>query len=111
MSIDYNALPIQPPAPLPDNATDAQRAAWLDQHRICASYAHGAAQQATADAMNNAADAQRALIDAMNASQPFNEVAVATQIAAALAVGPMTPDQIAKRAAGLAKQLAQEFPT
>lgn len=74
MPIDYSTLPLQPPAPLPENATDAQRASWLDQHRICASYAHGAAQQATAEAMNNAADAQRALIEAMNARRTTQEL-------------------------------------
>lgn len=58
MSIDYTKLPIQPPAPLPDNATDAQRAAWLDQHRVCASYAIAAAQQATAESISRAAEAQ-----------------------------------------------------
>lgn len=110
MPIDYAALPIQPPAPLPDNATDAQRAAWLDQHRICASYAHGAAQQATADAMNNAADAQRALIDAMNAPRKFDRVEVAMRVAESLAESILTPDPIAKRAREIADQLAQEFP-
>lgn len=63
MPIDYATLPIQPPAPLPDNATDAQRAAWLDQHRICASYANAESQQATAEAMSKAADAQRAIAE------------------------------------------------
>lgn len=60
MPVDYTSLPIQPPAPLPENATDAQRASWLDQHRVCASYAHAASQQATAEAMAAAVAAQNA---------------------------------------------------
>lgn len=58
MPIDYSALPIQPPAPLPTSATDAQRAAWLDQHRVCANYAIAEAQQATAEAIAKATEAQ-----------------------------------------------------
>ena len=67
MPIDYSTLPIQPPAPLPEGATDAQRAAWLDQHRICASYAHGAAQQATAEIMAAVAASQTAMANAFAA--------------------------------------------
>lgn len=68
MPIDYSALPIQPPAPLPAGATDAQRAEWRDLHRIVATYAHAAAQQATAEAMDRAVVSQQAMADAIAAS-------------------------------------------
>ncbi len=77
--MDMTTLPIQPPAALPAQATDAQRAQWLDQWRVVAMFAqvvaterlaasneagqeardkHAQAQTDTATALKEAAGAQ-----------------------------------------------------
>lgn len=48
--IDWTKLPIQPPAPLPATATDAQKAEWRELHRISATYAQAHAQNELAEA-------------------------------------------------------------
>ena len=67
MPVNYTTLPLQPPPPLAPGATDAQRAEWRDLHRIVASYAHAAAQQATAEATLANTEAQQALAHAIGA--------------------------------------------
>lgn len=115
--IDYSTLPIQPPAPLPEGATDAQRAAWLDQHRVCAMYAQAemtlkASEEKAkmAAAMNRAAASQEALAASMTkpSPKPFDRQTFMEEVAKFLAATPLTPDSIAKKAAGVAEQVEQE---
>lgn len=67
MPVNYTTLPLQPPPPLAQGATEAQRAEWRDLHRIVSGYAIAAAQQATAEATLANTEAQQALARAIGA--------------------------------------------
>lgn len=117
MPIDYSALPLQPPAPLPAGATDAQRAEWRDLHRIAASYAQGAAQQATAKEMAAMVAEQRATTAAFLTAPAegvpggSNAEIVRAFTEALLAAGRSSGDALTIEAQAMLRKFRTLYPT
>ncbi|MGL4494249.1 MAG: hypothetical protein ACRCYS_14925 [Beijerinckiaceae bacterium] len=116
--MDYSKLPIQPPAPLAPEATAADRAAWLDQHRICALYAQAEAQNRTADAAALGAAAQRACVEALDKPAPVRPFTEAEMVRCLLSnydpkegrTGDKWPSEMVAAAEDVAAAFFKKFP-
>lgn len=114
MPIDYTALPLQPPAPLPEGATDAQRQQWLDQHRICAMYAQAEASSDAAIAQRETAASNArmaAAADGLNAPRRYSRADIALTLAQHMPqTTGMTAQGVAELVARQVDALVAKFP-
>ena len=76
--MDLTTLPLQPPAPLPTTATDAQRAAWVSQWQVVAMLAQAQATTELAEvnrAWQSAAYQQASATNRLAASNEAGQAA------------------------------------
>jgi hypothetical protein len=111
--MDIASLPIQPPGSLPITATDAQKAAWLDQWRIVAMFAQAKATERLAESNEagqltrdrQAAAAERHAQAQADTASALDRAAVAQVNAARIIAAQDRPTPVQ-----MAQALAAAFP-
>ncbi len=114
MPVDYTLLPLQPPEPLPADATKEDRLAWLDQHRIVAMYAQAEASTASAAAQRETATTNARMAEAaagLTAPRRYSRADVALTLARQIPqITGMTEAGTADLVKRLVDAMAAKFP-